>query len=862
MCDSAGEARLIARVTALAQHELPLVRCAECGSLDILDTPLDSSPTEASVDDYVEAGAGIGTIADCLVLVDPRTVRRFLDVGCNYGFALDLGRYLYKWDVLGVEPSLAGSRGAAELGLDIRREYLTADSQIGDDFDLILASEVVEHVPQPREFLESLRVRLGKGGSVVLTTPAAEIINTESPIADVLGAVSAGYHVFVASERGLELLLRRAGFTSVRVFREGGSLRAIANNDSRAISAERRETPRLARYYLERSRSADAGSALALGMAVRHLRSSVASGEFDAAVSSIPTVVDALDKVHGVDLREPAMTLAEVKARDDVPWSLPGAAFAMGMIELLHTNNPRRAADFFELAAVSAALWRRSAGVADLDTVDLLFQAPYHRILALSQFDGEAATEVAVRLGSDPEFSAPESVHRTKLHLCRAFVDIVSRGTYLPESALAVLVSQLAIEFAHSEDVHVRTVGLDALFSLGIANLNSGRPHSGAGWLRQCRDLAVSGRPKTSHARQLVRQCTIALKTVKADDEDAPTVLAQPPDFHYAIDVYWCDAFGTYIQGWAHLKSVPVKTLAVDVDGRSVQAARGERPDLEAFWPDHPEVVHGGFRVYIPGRPGASVTLVAETTAGPVRVELELPDHPLPVHPEPETAGEWESALKTWINLIPPGPILAVGVRSLTKSSLARQLAPFAGREVIGLDIHPGIGVDVVGDVHELSKKFPPDHFAAVVSWSLFEHLTTPWVVAAEISRVLKLGGFAIHAAPWTWPSHAMPQDFWRFSTEGLRQLFDARLGYQVRAVGSFGTATVVPTPDWRESNLSMPTTVSDSTSWIVAEKVDHRADDVRWPYEGVTEEDSARRYPLDGLSSEVANWNSPTASQ
>ena len=95
---------MIAKVTALAQHDLPLVRCPECLSIDILELPLDSSPTDASVDGYVEAGAGISTIAEALVLVDPARVKRFLDVGCNYGFALDVGRKLFHWEVLGVEP--------------------------------------------------------------------------------------------------------------------------------------------------------------------------------------------------------------------------------------------------------------------------------------------------------------------------------------------------------------------------------------------------------------------------------------------------------------------------------------------------------------------------------------------------------------------------------------------------------------------------------------------------------------------------------------------------------------------------------------------------------------------------------------
>lgn len=195
VCGFSGTGTHVADVTSLSLVANPITRCPDCGSVDIVPTPLDSSPTHASVDAYVEAGAGIETIAQALEIVDTSGVRRFLDVGCNYGFALDLGRFFHGWDVLGVEPSLAGIRGGRELGIDIRNEYLTPESDVGADFDLVLASEVVEHVPEPVEFLKALRDRLSESGVLLLTTPAAEIVTETAPEAEVLAALSPGYHV-------------------------------------------------------------------------------------------------------------------------------------------------------------------------------------------------------------------------------------------------------------------------------------------------------------------------------------------------------------------------------------------------------------------------------------------------------------------------------------------------------------------------------------------------------------------------------------------------------------------------------------------------------------------------------------------
>lgn len=862
VCDARGEGRLIARITALAQHELPLVRCSECGSIDILDSPLDSSPTEASVDGYVEAGAGIGTIMESLVLADPARVSRFLDVGCNYGFALDLGRFYYGWDVLGVEPSLSGIRGAAELGLDIRQEYLTGESVIGDDFDLILASEVVEHVPQPLDFLAALHARAALNGTVVLTTPAAEIVRPDSPLAEILGAVSAGYHSFIASEQGLEILLRRAGFASVRVRRDRGNLKAVARpgSSAREIAVGNRAVPNLAPYYDARAESARAGSALALGMAVRYLRATVAEGRFHAAHMSLPRVFESFSAVHGLDVSDPKSTIDRIAERGTAPWSLAGAAFALGMIDLLHAGRPQRAAEFFTLSASAARTWRNAAGVADLDTVDLLFQAPYHRVLALSHFDGESATREAERLGADAEFSAPELARRTLLHQCRAFVDIVSRGTYLPESRLCELVANVAPTFALSDDAPTRETGLDALFSLGIASVNSGMPIEGTLWLRQCRDLcAVRGR-RDVHGRRLAKQCTVALSKVDSRPASA-SAIDGAGKLHHFIDVYWCDAYGTYLQGWAHLEGETVNSLTVDVGGTSVTARRSERPDLLAFWPGHEAVARSGFSVYIPGRPGGVVKLRARTASRVVECVVELPDHPLPAQSESGVDPQRWELESAWMELAPPGPVLALGVRSSSAANLERQLAAFAGREIIGFDIHPGLGVDVEGDVHELSTHFSAGRFAVVWSWSLLEHVTTPWLVAAEIAKVLQIGGLAVIGTPWVWPSHASPQDFWRFSPDGLQQIFDARLGFAPHAAGSMGPAVVVPSPGWRAQNLAMPTTTSDSTSWIIARKVDDRADHVTWPYDGQTESSAALRYPIDGLASEVISWKPPTES-
>ena len=176
ICAVHADAALLGRVSAPGEDDIEIVRCDACGSIGLVDEARDTSPDDLSVDSYLEGGVGLGVIAATLTAVPPERVHRFLDVGCNYGFSLDLGRFAFGWDVLGVEPSHAALRGSVELDVPILQEYLTDDTPIDQPFDLVLASEVIEHVQDPAAFAAMLRRRLTPTGTLLLTTPAAEIV--------------------------------------------------------------------------------------------------------------------------------------------------------------------------------------------------------------------------------------------------------------------------------------------------------------------------------------------------------------------------------------------------------------------------------------------------------------------------------------------------------------------------------------------------------------------------------------------------------------------------------------------------------------------------------------------------------------
>lgn len=123
------------------------------------------------------------------------------------------------------------------------------------------------------------------------------------------------------------------------------------------------------------------------------------------------------------------------------------------------------------------------------------------------------------------------------------------------------------------------------------------------------------------------------------------------------------------------------------------------------------------------------------------------------------------------------GRLLDIGGRNRsTKDSSA--IYTGVTREV--LDILPGDNVTTVGDAHDMARLFPPDHFDAIFSVSVFEHLMMPWAVIPQMNRVLKTGGQALIATHQTLGMHDAPWDFWRFSDTAWDALFNAHTGFEI----------------------------------------------------------------------------------
>lgn len=99
---------------------------------------------------------------------------RVLDIGCGTGANLTapLARRFPTVEFVGLDSDPASIEFARQAGpaLNTRYHVELAAEDLGR-FDLVIASEVIEHVEHPDEFLAFLRGRLNTGGQVVLTLP-------------------------------------------------------------------------------------------------------------------------------------------------------------------------------------------------------------------------------------------------------------------------------------------------------------------------------------------------------------------------------------------------------------------------------------------------------------------------------------------------------------------------------------------------------------------------------------------------------------------------------------------------------------------------------------------------------------------
>src|SRR5437667_1697897 len=108
--------------------------------------------------------------------------------------------------------SASGRHGSHILGVPILTHYLEDTDLPQAGFDCIVASEVIEHVAAPADFMASVSRYLARDGVLLLTTPNGELLRgREAAEREWYEALSPGHHLNLFSPAGLMGLLRDHG---------------------------------------------------------------------------------------------------------------------------------------------------------------------------------------------------------------------------------------------------------------------------------------------------------------------------------------------------------------------------------------------------------------------------------------------------------------------------------------------------------------------------------------------------------------------------------------------------------------------------------------------------------------------------
>lgn len=265
-------------------------RCRNCGThfYDPMPDPDYGSHTDDLTAErfYVEHDANIGLMLERIApAMQARSSGSFLDIGCGYGFAVDMARHLFGWDVYGVEPSAYGRHGSEALGFPLLNRMLTFDDPFaGRKFDVIHSSEVIEHTHDPVSFVDLILQYLTADGCAVLTTPSADAAtDPKYGIPRRLAFLSPGFHAYLFTKDSLGELLRSRGFRQITIECHDGTLIAYASRERLKLKQASDPNEMLWRYYESGLARVPPDSMTGMGFGARYFSSLVSHGQFDSA---------------------------------------------------------------------------------------------------------------------------------------------------------------------------------------------------------------------------------------------------------------------------------------------------------------------------------------------------------------------------------------------------------------------------------------------------------------------------------------------------------------------------------------------------------------------------------------------------
>jgi 2-polyprenyl-3-methyl-5-hydroxy-6-metoxy-1,4-benzoquinol methylase len=151
---------------------------------------------------------------------------RLLEIGSYLGIFLDHIRSA-GWDVTGLEPfHTVAEYSRKTYGLNVIEKLLPDAKFPNRDFDVVIMLHVIEHLPNPAEYIREIRRILKPGGMLVVETPRFDSLMFKVMGRRERSLSNCDGHIYFFTVPSLSALLERNGFNVEKVDLVGRTLTA------------------------------------------------------------------------------------------------------------------------------------------------------------------------------------------------------------------------------------------------------------------------------------------------------------------------------------------------------------------------------------------------------------------------------------------------------------------------------------------------------------------------------------------------------------------------------------------------------------------------------------------------------------